>query len=286
MVIGRRLAKTLRVELGAEVVVLSQAADGSMANELYEVRGVLGPVNEVVDRGGVFMPRDAFLELFALDGGAHEIAVMSPTGTELEVAKAEVAAVAGAEETLTWRELQPVLSDMLNTSLLGQAFMMGVIYLAIAMVILNATLMSVFERIREFGVMKALGVTPFQVATIVFVETTVQAALAGAGALVVGLPLTLYFETHGIDLSAFLMDVSMMGVAFDPIWYTEAVDVHLGRTRPGADRGGVPVGALSGDQGGGHPARRRDPPPLGGSACSIEWPGEISGGGSGARRSR
>ncbi len=219
VVIGRRLAKTLRVGLGGEIVVLSSAADGSMANELFEVRGILAPVNEAVDRAGVFMTKAAFLELFALEGGAHEIALASPANLALDAAKADVASVAPDAETLTWKEVQPMLAEMLEMSAAGQLIMMVVVYLAIAMVVLNATLMSVFERIREFGVMKALGVTPRQVATIVFVEVTAQAFIAAGIAVAVGWPVTKYFETNGIDLSAFVQDVSLMGVAFDPVWY-------------------------------------------------------------------
>lgn len=220
VVIGRRLAKSLRVDVGQEIVVLSSAADGSMANELFEVRGILDPVNEAVDRAGVFMTKAAFLQLFALEGdSAHEIAMMAPAGVSLEAAKAHVSEIAVDEETLTWKELQPMLAEMLQMSAAGQLIMMIVVYLAIAMVVLNATLMSVFERIREFGVMKALGVTPRQVATVVFVEVTAQAIIAAFVAVLIGLPVSMHFQTNGIDLSAFVQDVSLMGVAFDPVWY-------------------------------------------------------------------
>ncbi|MEQ9502843.1 MAG: FtsX-like permease family protein [Deltaproteobacteria bacterium] len=227
VVLGKRLAKTLRLGVGDEVVVLSSAADGSMANALYTVRGVLGPINEAVDRGGVFMTREAFLELFVLDGGAHEIAVALPDGVTLEAAKATVAEVAGGEETLTWKELQPTLADMLEMSAAGQFIMMIVVYLAIAMVVLNAMLMSVFERIREFGVMKALGVTPRQVATVVFVEATAQAMVASVIAVLVAWPVSKYFQTNGIDLTAFVQDVSVMGVAMDPVWYASPTVSNL-----------------------------------------------------------
>ncbi len=227
VVLGKRLAKTLRLGVGDEVVVLSSAADGSMANALYTVRGVLGPINEAVDRGGVFMTQEAFLELFVLDGGAHEIAVALPDEVTLEDAKTEVAQVAGGEETLTWRELQPTLADMLEMSAAGQFIMMIVVYLAIAMVVLNAMLMSVFERIREFGVMKALGVTPRQVATVVFVEATAQAVVASVIAVLVAWPVSKYFQTNGIDLTAFVQDVSVMGVAMDPVWYASPTVSNL-----------------------------------------------------------
>lgn len=55
VVLGKRLAKTLDVGVGDELVVLSQATDGSMGNELFTVRGVLGTVGALYDRAGLFM---------------------------------------------------------------------------------------------------------------------------------------------------------------------------------------------------------------------------------------
>ena len=69
-VIGRVLARTLGVEVGEELIFLGQASDGSMANELLEVRGVLGPVSEATDRATVFIPESTFRELFYLPEGA------------------------------------------------------------------------------------------------------------------------------------------------------------------------------------------------------------------------
>lgn len=222
VVIGKNLARTLKAKVGSEIVLLSQAADGSMANDLYRVRGILKQVGDVVDRGGLFMTEGAFRQLMALPEGAHEIVVARPTrDIPVDRAKETVAKVAPDLEVMTWRELQPAIAKMLDTSLANSLFMLIITYAAIAMVVLNATLMSVFERIREFGVMKALGVTPGQVTGVVFVEVMTQAVLAVLLALAVGVPVSLYFQAHGIDLSSIADDMSFGGVAIDPIWYCE-----------------------------------------------------------------
>lgn len=222
VVIGRKLARSLRVKVGGELVLVGQAADGSMANDLYRVRGILKPISDAVDRGGLMMVEAAFRELMTLPKGAHEVVVVRPTRDfPLEQAVSQITEVAPGLETKSWRTLRPMLARTFDTSMASQFFMMLITYAAIAMVVLNATLMSVFERIREFGVMKALGMGPKQIFGVVMIEVSAQTVLAGLVAMGLGLPLSLYFQRYGIDLSEMSGGVSMMGVAFDPVWYCE-----------------------------------------------------------------
>lgn len=101
VVVGRYLARTLELAPGDELVLLSQASDGSMANDLYRVRGILGPVGGGVDRGGVFLTEAAFRELMGVPTGAHRIIVRAPEGMPLPAAKAGVVAAAGEAEVTT-----------------------------------------------------------------------------------------------------------------------------------------------------------------------------------------
>ena len=228
VVIGRKLARTLGVKPGDEVIIIGQATDGSMANDLYTVRGILKSIGEGVDRAGFFMVERTFRELMVLPQGAHEIAVMRPDRSRnLESATAQVAALAPGYETMNWRQLQPVIARILDLADASTIIMVLITYVAVAMVVLNAMLMSVFERIRELGIMKALGVTPWQLTLLVYAETMVQVVMAGIIALASGWSVSHYFQNNGIDLSAISSSVSFGGVAMDPIWRayvtTEAV---------------------------------------------------------------
>ncbi len=228
VVIGRKLARTLGVKPGDEVIIIGQATDGSMANDLYTVRGILKSIGEGVDRAGFFMVEHTFRELMVLPQGAHEIVVMRPDRSRnLESATAQVAALSPGYETMNWRQLQPVIARILDLADASTIIMVLITYVAVAMVVLNAMLMSVFERIRELGIMKALGVTPWQLTLLVYAETMVQVVMAGIIALASGWSVSHYFQNNGIDLSAISSSVSFGGVAMDPIWRayvaTEAV---------------------------------------------------------------
>jgi len=93
VVLGRKLARSLHVDVGAEVVLLGQAADGSMANDLFRVRGILKNVGERVDRAGFLMLESTFRELMQVSSGVHEIAIARNEGTSLEEAKAMATSV-------------------------------------------------------------------------------------------------------------------------------------------------------------------------------------------------
>ena len=217
IVIGRRLALSLDVDVGDEVIVLSQAADGSMANDLFKVRGVLKSIGEEVDRGGIYMIDQTFRELMVVPDGVHQIIVRKPPTVLLDKATDEVASIAGVADTRSWRQLTPTLASMLDSSRGAMYFMFVIVFLAIAIVILNAMLMAVFERIREFGVLKAIGVAPWVVFKIVITETMIQTGLAIAAGGILSIPAGIYLSTSGINLSS-MSGASIMGIAWDPIW--------------------------------------------------------------------
>jgi putative ABC transport system permease protein len=219
VVIGRLLARTLGVTIDDELVLLGQAADGSMANDLYRVRGILGSISEVTDRGGVFMLTDSFVDFYAMRGDAHRLVVRRPVGTELPEALAEVKKITGGQalEIKSWRELSPILATMVDSAL--QLLQLGflVIYVAVVILLLNAMLMAIFERIREFGIMKAIGVSPGSVLQLILTEGAIQALVAVVLALSLSIPALWYLVNVGIDLGR-LGGVSVMGMSLDPVW--------------------------------------------------------------------
>ncbi|MGC9314867.1 MAG: ABC transporter permease, partial [bacterium] len=73
VLIGKGLAKLLEASVGDSLVIVSQAADGSIANDIYRITGITSSGNEVADRSTVYLDiRDA-QELFVLENRAHEL---------------------------------------------------------------------------------------------------------------------------------------------------------------------------------------------------------------------
>jgi putative ABC transport system permease protein len=217
VVVGSRLAYTLGVEPGDELVLLGQATDGSIANDLYSVRGVLRSITDDADRAGIFMTENAFRSFFVLPAGAHQLMVRRPAELELPAAVTEVRDMAAGLDVQSWRDLMPIMATFLDSTRSLMVIVFLVIYVVVAILIINAMLMSVFERINEIGVLKALGVRPGHVLTLIFIEGGLQTALAITVALTLSVPGLSYLADHGLDLSG-IGGMSVAGMAFDPVW--------------------------------------------------------------------
>lgn len=217
VVVGRRLAKSLGLKVGSELLLLSQGADGSVANGLFEVRGILGIVSDGLDRTGVFMPQAAFRELMVVPTGAHQITVRTPVGMDLEEAREIIEPLVPGDEVETWREIMPMIAAMLDNTGALIVIVFFIIYIAVAILVLNAMLMAVFERIREFGVMKAIGVGPGAVLSMIVVETLIQTVIAVSVGLIAAIPFAVYLATTGIDVGV-LGGTNMMGISMRQRW--------------------------------------------------------------------
>jgi len=221
VVIGKKLSKLLDVELGDELIFVGQTADGYMANDRFQVKGILKSVSAGIDNGGVFMSNTMLREMISLPAGAHEIVLMrQDRSTDLLEATRVVKEKSGADlEVMNWQQLMPIINRFLETADLQTLIMMIFTYIAVGSVVLNAMLMSVFERIHEFGIMKAIGVKPWQLIRLIYCEMLIQTCLAVVLALLFGSGLAWLIQEHGIDMSSLADGISFAGIAFDPIWY-------------------------------------------------------------------
>jgi len=220
VVLGKKLAGTLGVDIGDELVFVGQSADGYMANELFRVRGILKSVSDGIDRMGLFMPMPRLRELMGIPEGAHEIVIArADRTTDLAEQTTVVEKLAPGLEVKNWKQLMPVVARMIETADVQIIIMLVIFYIAVATVVLNAMLMNVFERIHEFGIMKALGVSPIQLVALVFTEAMIMALLAAAIGLSAGWWISDYYQRNGIDMSGLAGSITYGGIAFDPVWY-------------------------------------------------------------------
>lgn len=221
VVIGKKLSKLLDVDLGDELIFVGQTADGYMANDAFQVIGILKSVSAGIDNGGVFMSNAMLRELITLPEGAHELVLMrSDRSTDLQQATALIKHKVGPDlEVLNWQQLMPIVNRFLETADLQTLIMMIFTYIAVGSVVLNAMLMSVFERIHEFGIMKAIGVKPWQLIRLIYWEMFIQTCLAVILALIAGSGSAWLIQEYGIDMSSLADGISFAGIAFDPVWY-------------------------------------------------------------------
>jgi putative ABC transport system permease protein len=216
ILLGDRLATTLKARLGEKVVLLVQAADGSMGAQLFRVSGIFRSGAPELDRGVAYVRMSDAQDLFALGNRVTEAVVLLDSSGRVPAAQAALrAALAGPGdpyEVLSWAEVEPFLEQFI---VLDDAFfyiIVAILFIVISVGILNTILMSVFERVREFGVMMALGTRPRQVVLLVVLEAVVLAIVGIGVGGTLGSLATLYFARAGIDLSSFAEGAASIGI--------------------------------------------------------------------------
>ena len=183
-VLGKGLARILSATVGGEIVIVSQGADGSIANELYEIVGVAESGDDITGRMACYLHiRDA-QELLVLEGRSHEIVVIvSNINDVLKITKTIEANLADSTLNVApWHEVAKSFYRAMQADQQGDAIGRIIIMLIVAIGVLNTVLMSVLERTSEYGVLKAIGTKPRQIFWLVICEVLIIAL----GSIVVG----------------------------------------------------------------------------------------------------
>ncbi len=234
VVIGAELARKLEVKIGSRVVLMTQAlrqpeietkngAGAEMQSTLLRVSGIFHTGLEAVDANIIQLPLPAAQTLLGVpDGQVTQVALLlQQEGESPLVARALRKQLTGAPvEVLTWRESIPMLAQILGLDHAFNYIMNGVILAMVGLGILNTILMRVLERRYEFGVCKALGLRPRQLAVMVIGESLALTAISLALGLVLGLSVEHYFATSGLDLRWIFRTGLPAALVFDPILYS------------------------------------------------------------------
>jgi len=220
ILLGKKIAVTLDASIGDELVIVTQAADGSIGNDLYRLAGILNGISEEIDRSTIMMSIGDFEKLFSLKDAATEIAIRRSDETEdLNIISDRIKNIIPGEEVKTWREIFPAISDMLELTDLSIYVLLTIVYMAGSLIMLNTMLMSVFERIKELGIMMAIGFRPVQVLILIFAETFFLTLCGSLVGLLCGVSLSLYLTHYGLDLSSITEGFSFAGILAEPHWF-------------------------------------------------------------------
>lgn len=219
VVLGAGLARTLGAEPGAELVAVVQAADGSMGNEVLRVVGVLEGISEGMDRSVALVDRRDFDSLFVAEGRVHEVVLSSQGEVEAGALAAAAREAAPGLDVRSWRELLPVMVNMLNIWTVARWMISLIFVVAAGLGVLNTMLMATFERTPELGLVRALGATPGRVVLDVAAEALLLGAFSAGIGAALGVGVATWAQVHGIDLSGLgAGNLSIAGVTLETTW--------------------------------------------------------------------
>jgi putative ABC transport system permease protein len=211
IVLGSRIAEALQARVGAELVLVTQAADGSVGAGRFRVRGIFRTRMDMLDGTYVLMTLAAAQELYAAGDGITTVVARLPDRAGVARATARLEAALGpGHEVLPWQRLLPsVVQSVAFHETVGYVLLL-VLFIVVAVGITNTVLMAVLERTREFGVMMALGNGRGQLTRVVFYEALLL-GLAGVGlGAALGMAVVLFLAARGMDFGAYVQAMETM----------------------------------------------------------------------------
>ncbi len=230
IVIGDGMARKLKVKLGDKVVLMAGKQGGDSQAQLGRVRGIFD--SKVAEVDDFLVLADIRLARLFLEGEGADpakapvtrFAIYLDDPDSLGVWKARIGAAVNDENVvaLDWREMMPQLVQFLFIDDAGNYVFLLLMLTLVVFGIVNTVLMSVLERTREFGLLRALGLGRRHLLMLVFLESLLLGFLAVAIGWVAGGGTHLWFAYAGFDIGSFMGDnTAMMGTFMDPIVRTE-----------------------------------------------------------------
>ena len=213
IVVGRALVEKFETKTGRKLVLMSQDTSGEMASRSFRIVGVFRAEMEATEKQFVFVSMSTAQRMLKLQEGISEVSIsLKDQGEMNRVTNALKEALPSTYEVHSWQELLPLLSAYLR---LFDGFMWLwylVVFIAMGFGIVNTMLMAVFERIREFGLFKALGMRPWWIVKEVLAESFFLMVIGITIGDIIGLLSVLALSSHGINLSALAAGAEFFGM--------------------------------------------------------------------------
>jgi ABC-type lipoprotein release transport system permease subunit len=214
IVMSRRLAQTLDITLGDRVVAMASRLDGRVGSEMFRVVGLYQSPSLSFDRVHVYVPIGSVQEMLGVgDRIAEVVLVTHDIGTANALRDSLRQLLGPRFEALSYTDLLPVLVAQLE--LAGTSMLIFYVIIGLAMVfgVINTLLMSVFERIHEFGVLKAVGMKNGTLFALILLEALGLGTVGSLFGGILGITQFLYFSHVGINLGIFSEGLSQWGLA-------------------------------------------------------------------------
>ena len=202
IIIGRVLARNLRVGVGDELTFIGSGRDGSFAAAVVTIVGIFESGMPDLDRAFAEVPLGFFQDVFSMDGAGHSVVIMAPGLIQVGATQTRVQGLLPADADLVvhdWDALLPGLKQAIQADFTSAWFMYGILIVLVAFSVLNTQLMSVLERTKEFGIVMSLGVTPGRLGRLVLLETTLMGTVGLALGVLLGGALVAWLGYHGFS---------------------------------------------------------------------------------------
>lgn len=226
ILLGYKLTDNLGIRERSKVVLSFQGLNGEIIYGAFRVTGIFRTESTMFDRSTVFIREDDLISLLGYEQSSdqpglgsiyHELVIKLNSVIEVDTLYSILKSDYEHLSVQSWKELSPdvkMMDEMVGVQL---NIFLGIILFALLFGITNTMLMSVLERVREIGVLMAIGMKRRRVFIMIIVETITLSLVGGVVGMILASFTIAYFGYTGIDLSAFAAGFSEWGL--DSILY-------------------------------------------------------------------
>ncbi|MFQ6082999.1 MAG: ABC transporter permease [Candidatus Aminicenantia bacterium] len=212
ILIGSELEEILKVDLDDKVVLSCADKDGEISSFAFRVSGIFKSPSMEVNKFMVLTHITAAEKIAGYKNEANEIVIRLKNDKSLKEVLERTKKLIGSEyEVLSWEEIYPLIKYEFEI-FREMVLLFGlIIFLGAVFGIMNVFYMSLFERMKEFGVLRAIGMKPLKLAKLIFAEGFLIGLISIGIGFFLGLILNTYLSVKGLNLSAFSKSLEIWG---------------------------------------------------------------------------
>ena len=220
ILLGRPMAELLEVKLGDRIVIsAAEVGTSNITQELFRVSGLFAFGPTELDKNIVFINLHQAQQMLNMPGKLHQIAIRfkDPEDAKRPELALFQALNQGDVEALGWLDLEPSFGAIIEMSNYSTTIAASILFLLASLGVINSMFMSIYERIYEFGVVKAIGTSSMQIIQLVLLEALLLALISCAVGLIFGYLSSSYFQENGIPMGR----IEMSGILLDGNLHTK-----------------------------------------------------------------
>ncbi|MCK5228770.1 MAG: ABC transporter permease, partial [Desulfobulbaceae bacterium] len=212
--IGTELAKRLKVDVGDVLSFVGTGADYSFAADNVTVKGIFQTGLFDFDASAAFVSKSYFDYIMAAQNYATHFIVLPEKPQDVEDLAATISRKLGSEyQALSWQKTMAGLVQAMKVDSIFGYITLSIIFIVIFFVIMIYTLLAVFARVREIGILRAVGTTPSQILRLLVLESVLLGLVSVVAGGLIGGALAYYFQLHPIVFPGYEEQFKQYGLA-------------------------------------------------------------------------
>ncbi|MFW5712862.1 MAG: ABC transporter permease [Spirochaetota bacterium] len=213
VVLGEWLAEDIEADVGYPLTIITRTKGGFFQTIDVEIVGLVNTPNPVVNRTGIFMPIQSADYYLQMEGSVTQIDTSFPYQADVDKQTARIQAAALQDRpdltVVDWKVLGKDFVALAAAKSAGSKVILFLVFIIAAVGISNTMLMSVYERVREIGMLRALGMHRREIRLAFLIEAGGIGLIGASVGVLIGVLLNIPLVHTGIDYSALMRDADM-----------------------------------------------------------------------------